>query len=193
MSKLLNSEYGRLALETWENEGALKQYAKMFEQFSSNPQTIERVSIKFGVGKGGIVEKLMRNFDELEELNIEGFATWRKNIVSGASEGLFYESDIAVIIKNKGHTLEKLGLKIPGTEIDNIFSAGNKRIAAEIKSGNPSKFIQAGHLDQLRKYLDYATNNNIDEDWLISKSQVPLEVKEQFENIGVIVKWAGEL
>ncbi len=199
MGKLVNSQYGRLALEQWGNENAIKQYAKMFEEFASYPDKITRISTKFSMESGGAMEKLMANFDELESLNITGFSDWRRGVISGAAEGLSYESDIAIIIKNKGYTIEQLGRKVTtgigDTEIDNIFNVGAKKVAAEIKSGDPMRFLdtERGYLDQMKKYKQFAAGNGIDEVWLISKQPVPFEIKQQFENIGVIVKWAGEI
>ena len=199
MGKLVNSEYGRLALELWNSEDAIKYYAKILEKYGIDIID-KRFSIQFKLGSN-LIEQVMKDLDELSKVpNLSGFEKLERNIALSSisnGPGLFYEARVAVVLKNKGYELLEISKEIilgaEKGEIDNIFRIGNKKIASEIKTNVDAAKYAAdsqyamGLKQQLERYKKFIDAGNADEAWVIYRDSIPQAYKDYAESLGIKV------
>ncbi len=195
MSKLLNSEFGRKALAEWASEDAVKYYAKMYEKYGTG--SVERLATKFSSHE---VEPIMKNLNELKPLNLIGFDKWEEEVILRARSGINYEVAVSKVFKDKGYQLlevnRKLGQGGSIGQIDSIFRANGKKVAAEIKEGIDDA-TYASDIERLQKqlktYNEFAASQGIDEIWLVYRDTIPQAYKDYAEGLGVKVYRAGAL
>jgi len=186
-------------MATWSYEGqwSIAKATELTDTYQVNRAIVKYSDPLINQGDSELLKKSMENLGELKQIN--GADNLTTNVIQNPSYGFYYETKINKKLLDEGYTLNKISIEtnIGGInrELDTSFiTPANKTALGEIKSGNPTNWqsptgeLKQEFRNQLLAYAQYATDNGIEEVWLISKQTVPQEIKNAIESLNPKIK-----